>query len=281
MRLDAYLDRIRYTGPVRPDIATLAGLHRAHLLAIPYENLDIGLGRPVTIEGGPIFEKIVRARRGGWCYEMNGLFGWALSEIGFKVVRSAGAVMREVLGDAAVGNHLVLKVELGSDVYLADVGFGDGPLDPIRVREGPFVSNQFDFKLMRADGDWWRLYNHEGGGARSFDFDLTPADEALLASRCEWLQTAEQSVFVQNVVCQRHTEKGLRLLRGRVLRELAPQGHKDILIADAEEYLTVLAEVFDLHLPEAAALWPKICARHEQITAEQQGRGSASPHRDH
>ena len=275
MHTDAYLNRIGYSGPVNPDLATLTALHRAHLCAIPYENLDVQLGRPVTIERPAIFEKIVTGKRGGWCYEMNGLFGWALGELGFRVTRSAGAVTRETVGDAMIGNHLVLKVDLEEGVYLADVGFGDGPLDPIRVQPGPFASHGFAFALSQQGGGWWRMHNHKGGGAGSFDFNLAPADETLLAAKCDWLQTAEQSIFVQNAVCQRHTANGLWILRGRVLRELTPHGHKDYLIANADEYVTALDETFGLRLPEAASLWPKIRARHEALLEEKKSTPSA------
>ncbi|MDE2498980.1 MAG: arylamine N-acetyltransferase [Alphaproteobacteria bacterium] len=267
MNIDAYLERIGFAASVRPDLSTLAALHRAHLLAIPYENLDVQLGRPLTIEPASIFEKMVTNRRGGWCYEMNGLFGWALQQLGFKVTRSAGAVMRDVSGDASIGNHLVLKVEFDDGVYLADVGFGDGPIDPIRVAPGTFVSHGFHFALSHEAQGWWRLHSHKGSGAPSFDFNLTEADESLLARKCDWLQTAEESVFVQNAVCQRHTPRGISVLRGRVLRDLTPDGHQDRLIADAGDYSAVLNKVFGLDLPDAASLWPKICARHEVLLA--------------
>ena len=134
MHIDAYFDRIAYAGPVQPDLATLTALHRAHLRAIPYENLDVQLGRPVTIERAPIFEKIVTGKRGGWCYEMNGLFGWALDQLGFRVTRSAGAVMREVNGAAAIGNHLVLKVELEEGAILPTSASATGRSIPFESR---------------------------------------------------------------------------------------------------------------------------------------------------
>src|SRR5687767_1260505 len=99
MDIQAYFDRVGFTGVARPDLATLKVLHRAHALAISYENLDVQLGRPVTTDPAAAFEKIVRRGRGGWCYEMNGLLGAALDEIGFEVTRLAGAVMRSVRGD--------------------------------------------------------------------------------------------------------------------------------------------------------------------------------------
>ncbi|MDE2182139.1 MAG: arylamine N-acetyltransferase [Alphaproteobacteria bacterium] len=277
MTVGKYLKRIAYDGPLGTDLATLRALHQAHLRAIPYENLDVQLGNPVTIAVPAIYEKIVERGRGGWCFEMNGLFGWALGELGFSVTRSAAGVMREALGQNAVGNHLVLKVELDEGLYMGDVGFGDGPLEPIRITEGAFLSQGFTFNLSLIEGGWWRLRNHEGGGAASFDFDLAPADESLLETKCAWLQTAPQSLFVQNAVVQRHVEDGLWILRGRVLRHLRPADRTDYLIADEGEYRDALRRFFDLDLPEATQLWPKICARHDVTLAEQAAKAAAKP----
>ena len=270
MDIGAYLHRIGLSKPLPPTLETLAAVHRAHLRAVPYENLDVQLGRPVTIEGPAIFDKIVGSHRGGWCYEMNGLLSWALGELDFRVTRVAGAVMREAMGDAFIGNHLVLKVELKEGLYLADVGFGDGPLDPIRVVPGDFVSAGFAFGLAQVDDTWWRLHNHPLGGAKSFDFTLNPADETVLAARCHDLQTQESSPFVQNLVCQRYTSIGLLILRGRLVRTIAPHGFEDCVLNSAEELVRILEEGFDLRVPEAAALWPKICARHEIVMAAAQ-----------
>jgi len=268
MTLDAYLKCIAYDGPLRIDLATLSALHRAHLRAIPYENLDVQFGRPVSTDPKAAFDKIVTRKRGGWCYEMNGLFGWVLQEVGFNVTRSAGAVMREARGDEAIGNHLVLKVELEEGIFLADVGFGDGPIDPIAIIPGEFLSHGFDFALSHRHDGWWRLHNHKHGGVASFDFNLAVADEALLSQRSFWLQSAPDSPFVQNAVLQHHVEDGIWQMRGRVLRKLTSGAETNYLIESAPEYVGVLSEVFGLHLPEAAELWPKICARHEEVMAE-------------
>ncbi len=265
MDVQSYLERVGLTEPVAPNLDGLRKLHRAHLLAIPYENLDVQLGRPVTIERAPIYDKIVRRRRGGWCYEMNGLFGWGLVELGFRVTRAAGGVMREAMGDAMVGNHLVLRVDLPEGIYLADVGFGDGPLDPIRIAAGDFTDGRFPFALSQPEDGWWRFHNHPYGGAKTFDFQLHPADENLLAEKCAFLQTSEASPFVQNLVCQRQTQEGLTILRGRLLRVVTPHGFEDRLLGSATELIGALADDFDLDVPEAADLWPTICERHEAL----------------
>jgi N-hydroxyarylamine O-acetyltransferase len=268
MNIDAYLRRIGLTERPAATLDGLRAVHAAHLLAIPYENIDVQLGRTVTIERPAIYEKIVARKRGGWCYEMNGLLGWALDALGFDVRRATGAVMREVSGEAAVANHLVLRVELPQGIYLADVGFGDGPREPMPVAAGAFHSHGFDFGLRRLDDRWWRFSNDPSGGAPTFDFNLDAADENQLAEKCAFLQTSPSSPFVQNLVAQRHVADGVQILRGRVLRHVKPDGTRERVLADADDLVATLQSVFALDVPEAASLWPKIVARHDEVLAQ-------------
>jgi N-hydroxyarylamine O-acetyltransferase len=270
MNIDAYLDRIQVSGPLPPTLETLKRVHAAHLRAIPYENLDVQFGRPVTIERAAIFDKIVNRRRGGWCYEMNGLLGSALGELGFKVTRATGAVMREMFGQATEANHLVLRVEMEEGLYLADVGFGDGPIEPIRIVEGDFTAGGLPFSVSRVDENWWRLRNHPFGGASSFDFNLAPASEAQLAAKCDELQYGPQSHFVQNLFCFRFRKNSVVGVRGRVVRTVTPEGYEDRVLNSADELVRFFDEELDLRDPELASLWPKICARHEIVMAAQQ-----------
>lgn len=269
MNVDDYLRRIGMSERPSVTLDGLRALHRAHLLAVPFENLHVQLGKPVTTEIEPIYEKIVEGRRGGWCYEMNGLFGWALKELGFRITRTAAGVMREMGGDRTVGNHLTLQVHLPEGLHLADVGFGDGPIAPFAVTEGKFSDGRFSFSLSQPEPGWWRFHNHSYGGAKSFDFQLAPADEVLLAQKCAWLQSWEESVFVQNLVCQRHTADGISVLRGRSLRQVMPQGMGDErLLESADDLISTLRDEFDLDVPEAEQLWPRIVARHAALFAE-------------
>jgi N-hydroxyarylamine O-acetyltransferase len=265
--LAAYFDRIGFEGRAAPDRATLTALQRAHLLAIAYENFDVQFGRPLTIDPQAAFEKIVRRRRGGWCFEMNGLFAAALDAVGFKVTRLAGGVRRDLMGDVMVGNHLVLKVDLPDGPWIADVGFGDGALEPFPLREGPVRAGGFAYRLERLPDGWWRFHNHAFGGAPSFDFTEQAADPAVLARQCALLQTSEQSPFVLNATAQRHRPGEILVLRGRTYRRVRPDGAAERLVGSADAYVSILADDFALDLPEAAALWPRICARHEALFA--------------
>ncbi|MBL8552022.1 MAG: arylamine N-acetyltransferase [Hyphomonadaceae bacterium] len=255
MQLKAYLDRIGFKGAPRADLATLRELHRRHLLTIPYENLDVLFGAPLDLDPHRIFDKLVTHRRGGWCYEMNGLLSWALKEIGFSVTRIAGGVVRDRLGDGMIGNHLVLLVDLDRR-YIADVGFGDGLFEPTLLREGEITQRGFVSRLEKVDDRFWRYHNHQHGGAPAFDFAEAPADEALLAARCRGLQTEDNSPFTQNVVLQRHTKWGVAILRNSVRLDVRPDGPELRVLKNAKDFGREIRDVFGLDLLQIEELWP-------------------------
>jgi N-hydroxyarylamine O-acetyltransferase len=264
--LDRYLARIGYRGTPRVDVETLRAIHRAHLLAIPYENLDVQLGRPVGLAIDRIYTKLVEERRGGWCYEMNGLLAWALESLGFRLTRLSAGVMRAARGDAAIGNHLALWVHV-EDGFLADVGFGDGVLEPFPIVEGTFRQRFLEFRLERLPGGWWRFHNHADGGVPSFDFVLEPADVDRLDRQCRFLQTSPESPFTRIAIVQRHRPDGLAILRGRVLKRVCAGGVSTRVVAGADDYAWTLREVFDLEPPALAALWTKVEGQHAAFVA--------------
>jgi N-hydroxyarylamine O-acetyltransferase len=136
----------------------------ASRLSIPYENLDIHLGVPLTLDPDRIFAKLVDERRGGWCYEMNGLFAAVLEAMGFDVRRVSGTVGRARHGGRAQGNHLVLIVTLDRR-WIVDVGFGDGFLAPLPLEPGTYTQSFLRYRVSR-DGSRWRVDNHLRRGGR-------------------------------------------------------------------------------------------------------------------
>src|SRR6266702_4615254 len=154
--LGAYLDRIGAGRSAKPDTAALRSLHRAHLLAVPFENLSIHLGEPISLEHGELIDKIVARRRGGFCYELNGAFALLLGALGFDVRLLAA----RVFGDGRLGppfDHLVLLVRTtGRDgPWLADVGFGSHSEFPLRVGErGQQDDPAGSFRLAEADAGY-------------------------------------------------------------------------------------------------------------------------------
>jgi N-hydroxyarylamine O-acetyltransferase len=209
VNLDAYFDRVAYTGPTDPTLDTLRALHRAHMLAVPFENLDIHLGRRITLDEGALFDKIVTRRRGGFCYEQNGLFAAVLHALGFDVTLMEARVGR---ADGTFGipfDHLMLRVQL-EERWLVDVGFGDSFLEPLRLDDpddqaqanGVFrvrhEKTQGIYARQQADGTWKDEYQ----------FFLQPRTLADFAGGCHYHQTAPQSGFTRQRVCSLATPEG-------------------------------------------------------------------------
>jgi len=265
MNVRAYLDRIRYDGDTAPTLETLTAVQQAHLMAIPYENFDIHLGRYLPLDDHSTFEKIVTQRRGGWCYEMNGLMAWALRELGFSVTLLASAVNRSAIGDRAERNHLILKVHLDRP-YLVDVGFGNGLLKPLPLESGVYQQHGFAYGLVYDIEDArWHFYNQPYGGP-GFDFTLQPYQLNDFSSRCHELQTSPESGFVRNVVAYRFTPTGYIGLRGAVLKTVKPSGELERTIESEGAFRRVLSELFDLNLSsdQLSTLWQVVWQKHQQ-----------------
>jgi N-hydroxyarylamine O-acetyltransferase len=267
--LDAYLARIGHRGATAPTLATLAALHRQHLACIPYENLDIHLGRRLTLDTGAAFEKLVVRRRGGWCYEHNLLFADVLRRLGYGVELLSGAVGTAATGAPADHNHLALLVSVpGDGDYLADVGFGDAPLEPLPLRPGRYRQGFFDVGLT-CDGERWTFHNHPYGGAPAFDFTLIPRDVAIFEARCTELQTSTDSPFVRTAVCQRLSSDRVVSLRGAVLTVATAAGAQRRALVDEPDYARVLADTFDLHGLDTARLWSVVARQHAEWLARE------------
>lgn len=238
---------------------------------IPFENLDVQLGTPLTTSPAEAFDKIVNNQRGGWCYEQNGLFGWALTEIGFQVKRVAAAVMRSERGDVANANHLCLLVNaVDSDrTFLVDVGFGGSMIVPIPLEESEHVQSPFRIGLRRTDDGHWQFWEDLGKGEFTFDFRPQDADEEALQAKCEFLQNDPSSGFVQNFVAQVRLPDAHKTVRGKVFRHATEQGVDTRILESADELVSVLRDTFNLDVPAAADLWPGIEARHDELMREQ------------
>jgi len=262
--LDLYLDRIGYAGRPAPDFATLDAIVRAHIARIPFEALDVQLGVRVSSDLPAIFDKLVVRRRGGWCYEQNGLLGWALGAIGFDVMRVAGGVMRVSAGDEVIGNHLALIVSL-DEPWLVDVGFGGSLSGPIPLRECWLEQPPYEISLKLLDDGFWRFEEWIAGSPFSWDFRTEPADERRFAYHLERLQTEADSHFVQTLIAQRRIDDTHLALRGRVLRRAGPSGQEQQLLCSGTEIAAVLADAFGLDVPAIASVWPKVAERHRVL----------------
>jgi N-hydroxyarylamine O-acetyltransferase len=254
--LDAYLARIGFTGDALPDLDTLRKLHRLHVEAVTYENLDVQLGVRLSRNPRSAFRKIVAQGRGGWCYEMNGLFAVMLEAIGFRVQRLAAGVLREKMGDEAIGNHLALIVRLDGD-YLADVGLGNGLVEPVPLTEGAIRQGFKSFALERVGTGWWRFHNHAGALPPSFDFNLAVTDENLIEEKCHWMQADPASPFVCHAVIQRQFADRVESLVDRTHVVTSSHGTQSFEVASEEDYARLVRDRFELDVRDIASLWAR------------------------
>ncbi len=258
-QLDAYLARIGIDRPVSLDAESLSRLHRAHLMAFTWEALDAFMGWPSSVAPAAAFAKMVEGRRGGWCYEMNGLLGAALAALGFRVTRLCGGVDRAKMGDLAIGNHLTLRVDLDRP-YLAEVGLADAIVEPVPLEVGPISQRGFDFSIMPADGGWLRFHNHAHGLAPSFDFRPDHSDEAAIAATFGWLTQDPGSPFTNALAILRHTADGYTALQNDCLRRVTAAGISEQRITSADHLADTLETTFDIDVPQSGRVWEKIQA---------------------
>lgn len=262
MNVHDYLNRIGFRGEPRLDRETLFAIHRGHLNTIAYENLDIHLGREVGLDIEQIYDKIVRRGRGGWCYEMNSLLGWALRELGFDVTTLGAAVGVQSDEDRQHMDHMALCVML-DEPWLLDAGFGNAFLDPLPLREGSYQQAFHTFRLTR-NGDYWVFHNHAHGGP-GFEFLPQPRTLDEFAARCRWLQTSPESGFVKLTVCHRLLpDHRILTMRGAVLTTIDAQGKSQRTIESLPAYSEVLTQDFGLQLDpsEIEQLWAQVWPAH-------------------
>jgi N-hydroxyarylamine O-acetyltransferase len=251
----AYLDRIGVAGTPSPDAAGLRALHRAHLLAVPFENLDIHLGRWIELEPAALERKVVQQRRGGFCYELNGAFSALLGALGFEV-RLLEARVRKAAG-AGFGppfDHMLLRVRCpGEDgEWLADVGFGDSFLEPLRLEAG---ADQDDpagrFRIDAIDGELELRRAAEGGRwDPEHRFGRHAHELASYRAMCRYHQTSPRSAFTQRRVCSLATPTGRITLRDDRLI-VTDNGQRSERPIDGEAaWRRALGEHFGVRLPE-------------------------------
>lgn len=249
--LDAYLHRIGYDGPAEPSEATLSLLHKAHLAAIPFENLDLMLGRGVRVDLDSIQAKLVYAKRGGYCYEHGQLFGAALERLGFRVDRLLARVGPD--GEPMRGRtHLTLRVRADEGVWLADVGFGNSPPGPLSLGTlssgGPQELHGWTYEVALGDREGtWKLRELQAGEwvtlYRCEDQPVYPADVVLSN---HFTATHPESWFTWQPIVARRYPDALHALVGRGYTITRPGHVKTRRTLTDDEFAAALSEVFGL-----------------------------------
>lgn len=246
MDIQAYLDRIGYRGALDPTAETLKALQVAHLQAVPFENLSIHAGQPIVLDDESLFDKVVARRRGGFCYELNGLFAALLRALGFPVSMLSAAVAR---ADGTFGpefDHMALLVAL-EERRLADVGFGDSFREPLRLDErGEQPEGTRAFRIDE-DGGHLLLQRRDGAGQPwqpQYRFTLQPYEFPDYAGMCHFHQTSPESHFTRQTLCSLATADGRVTLSGKkLITTRGGERHERVLESEAER-AALLRELF-------------------------------------
>ena len=257
MDVEAYLERIGYSGDRAPTLALLTALHRAHLCAIPFENLDIQLGRPILLDLESVEAKLVRGRRGGYCFEQNALFAAALEELGFSVTR-LGARVR--LGSTVMRprTHMLVAVTIGGVQWLTDVGFGvPGILDPILADPGTEVDqNGWRFRVVEEQPGFILQSFHEGEWRDLYLFTLEEQYQADYELANYFTSTHPESRFVTELTVQRITPEVRFVLTGTDLTQIRPDSTTTTPFEGEDALLAILSERFGLVFPAGTRFRP-------------------------
>lgn len=248
-RSDLYLARIGIDDDVAdvvPNLDTLRRLHHRHLRSVPFETLDIHRDRPLSLDVRQLFRKVVAERRGGFCYELNGLFAVLLEELGFPVTRLSGRVHSD---SGAVGpefDHLTLEVEVGGTPWLADVGFGECFDEPIPLNERDGASAEY---FLTRSGGHWELRRRQPEGDERILYTFTTRRRRLedFEEMCRFHQSP-RSTFARAPLCSRRTARGRITLNGRKLTETASGAVTERELETDAEWDATLRERFGIRL---------------------------------
>jgi N-hydroxyarylamine O-acetyltransferase len=250
LNLAAYLQRIGYEGNLDPTLETLKELHFAHTSAIPFENLDILLGRGISLDLADLQAKLVASRRGGYCFEQNALFAAVLESLGFKLLRLAARV-RFGATEIRPRTHMLLEVEVDNEPWLADVGFGcTGLRYPVLLRPGePDRQGAWAFRV-KSEGQVFVLQSQEPEGWLDlYAFTREPQFAVDYVLGNHFTATHPHSPFVQNLIVQKGSLSSRLSLRNRELTEVTALGTTVTTLAEDDLLLDLLADRFGLELP--------------------------------
>jgi N-hydroxyarylamine O-acetyltransferase len=249
MQPEAYLRRIQYHGSHEPTEEVLRDLHRAHMLSVPFENLDIPARRPIILETDRLLHKVVNLRRGGFCYELNGAFAWLLGSFGFEVNMLSARVARKDGTFTPDFDHMGLEVrDAAREYWLVDVGFGDCFLEPLSF--SCMAHSQqlgWTYRLVEDESVYWlQRKSDERDWAPQYQFTRAPHQLEEFAPRCHFHQTSLESSFTQRRLCSLATSDGRITLENQRLITTKNGKKTETHIAGEEEFRRLLLERFGI-----------------------------------
>jgi N-hydroxyarylamine O-acetyltransferase len=256
--LEAYLARIGYTGPREVNQETLRGVHRAHLYAVPFENLDVVLKRPIKLDPVSLQQKIVGGRRGGYCFESNALFMYGLQALGFTVTPLAARVLWERKDPTLPPrSHMLMMIDLEDGLFLADVAFGgQTPPQPLTLAVGMEQATTHEpYRLRRtADGELELEALMAGQWGVLYRFTLHPQQPVDFEHANWYTATHPDSFFANNVIAAIPGDGVRYTLFNKELRTRWPDGRVETqVLGDAKALEAALQEKFCISVSDAEA----------------------------
>src|SRR6266446_372482 len=247
MDVQLYLDRINYQGPLEPTAETLRQLQVAHLLTVPFENLSIHAQEPIVLEDEALFQKIVNRRRGGFCYELNGLFAALLRALGFEVAMLSAQVANAEGEFSRDFDHMALMIAL-EERWLADVGFGDSFVEPLRLDERDAqVQGDRAYRIVTDDERLIvQLADNSSEWKGQYRFTLKPYQYSDYAEMCEYHQTSPLSHITKARICSRLTPRVRISLSDMRLITTEDGERREYTAATPEEYAELLRKHFGI-----------------------------------
>jgi N-hydroxyarylamine O-acetyltransferase len=243
-----YLDRISYTGSHKPNLATLRKLHRQHLLSIPFENLSIIEHQHINLDLAELSEKILDRGRGGFCFELNGLFFKLLEVMGFTARMVSARVLNSAGGFGPEYDHMAIIVSLDDD-WLVDVGFGNNFLEPVAIlSDKEYFDDEGFFKVERHGPDKLALMRSSDGEhyTSTYIFTIRKSNIEDFNEMCEYHQTSPHSLNTRKLICTMAVHGGRKTLSGTTFSIRDGGSRSKIPLADGIEVQKVLSEQFGI-----------------------------------
>jgi N-hydroxyarylamine O-acetyltransferase len=254
--LDAYLQRIGWTGERTPTFATLCGILKAHMMSIPFENLDVLLGRGIRLDLESLEQKLVKARRGGYCFEHCSLFSAVLTQLGFEHATHSARVVLQAPKQASPRGHMFLTVKLDGETFIVDPGFGGlAPTVPLPFVEGCKTRCGQHVHSMIRDGREWKM--HVETATEQLDAWISTMDHDFAVDfemSNHWIATHPASPFVNRILIRALKDDGRVAVMNR---EVSIYRGTEVLksqIADRAALRALLVEHFGFDLPEVDRL---------------------------
>ena len=249
MNIEKYLARIGITEIKQPSLDFLTELQNQHLLSIPFEDLDVPDRDKIVLDLDRIYQKIIMSMRGGFCYELNGLFHWLLTSLGYKVDMLSARVFNHERKDLGPEfDHMTLLVHLEKD-YLIDVGFGDSFRTPLEFPNGELWDVSGYYKIIRVAEDEFDLKRRENYEWKlQYKFSITPHKFIDFEDMCEYQQTFPGSIFRNRMVCTIATQTG-RITLGDSSLTITDNGTKTKTeLKNKDEFYQLLKKYFQISL---------------------------------